>query len=306
MFGISDPSEVFRRPGFAPECWSQFGHVLQSLADGYNASLEDPSLEVLIPRLEAADPPLHGFAYEGAAMGLHVLDLLAPRKDRITSLLAAEGGRHMATVYVGVGMAAARLHRKPERMLNDLDPVLGWAVIDGYGFHEGFFARRRSIDKQIIPPHVSPAGRPVYDQGLGRSIWFSSAGQVPLVARIISAFDPHRRGDLWSGAAIACSFAGGADRAALDQLAHVASDFSDELSWAAAAAAWTRDQAGNAAPHTDLACEILGPIDSRTAAGVLTQARCDAEAGPTSGSGYARWRNAAVSGLRERTSRPAS
>ncbi|MDN5899303.1 MAG: DUF1702 family protein [Brachybacterium sp.] len=310
MFGIADPQGVFRRPGFAPRCWDQFGAVLQSLADGYNASLDAPSLEVLVPRLEAIEPALHGFAYEGAAMGLHVLDVLAPGKRRIANLLAGQGGRHKATVYVGVGMAAARLRRRPERMVRDLDPVLGWAAIDGYGFHEGFFARRRAIDNQVIPSHVTEIGRPVYDQGLGRSIWFSSAGQVDLVARIISSFPPYRRGDIWSGAAIACSFAGGADKAALSDVLTSASEHPEQVAWAAATAAWTRALAGNPTEHTDIACGVLAGLDSVTAARLLDGARGQAllaaESSDRSWSGYATWRRIATQSLTDHSSRALS
>lgn len=292
-FGIAEPRKVFSRRGFAPEGWSRFAPVIESLALGYNATLENSSLPMLIPRLEAVDPALHGFAYEGAAMGLGVLDIIAPGKHRIGAFVAGPGGHHMATVYVGLGMALARLRRRPEKYLKQLDPVLGWAVLDGFGFHEGFFARRRSIVKQLQPAHLSDNGRELFDQGLGRSIWFSSGAGIALAAKTISSFEPNRQANLWTGAAIACSFAGGTDRAGLEQMRKAAGDYRHRLSWAAATAAWTRGLARNETPHTDQACEVLGEISSSDAARVLEHARHKL-VGNSASASYRTWRQTCI------------
>lgn len=273
-FGISEPRKVFDMPGFSPQAWSRFAPVLESLAMGYNVTLENSSLAVLVPKLEAVDPVLHGFAYEGAAMGLGVLDVIAPGKHRTRDFAEGPGKHHIATVYVGLGLALARLRRRPERYLDQLDPILGLAVVDGYGFHEGFFARRRSIVKRLQPAHLSDIGRELYDQGLGRSLWFSTGADIALVAEAISSFEPGRQVNLWTGSAMACSFAGGADHAALEQLRQAAGpQHLHRLSWGAAAAAWTRGLAHNPTPHTDLACEVLGEFSSSDAAHLLERAR---------------------------------
>ena len=291
--GIPDPQAVFDKPGFAPECWDRFGPVISSLAAGYNATLEDSSLDALIPRLEAGQPSLLGFAYEGAAMGLGALDAITFSTRRIRDFAAGPGARHIATVYVGLGLALARLRRRPENYLDRLDPVLGWAVVDGYGFHEGFFARSRSIGKQVQPTHLSSHGRAMFDQGLGRSIWFAGGAGIGGVAQTINAFEPGRRGSLWTGAAMACSFAGGTDAAGLEQLRDAAGMYRQRLAWAAATAAWTRDLAGNPTPHTDQACEVLCEISSSGAARILEQCRRDLRGVPISTS-YQAWRDSCV------------
>ncbi|MEC3957772.1 DUF1702 family protein [Nocardia sp. CDC153] len=293
VFGIAEPRKVFDRPGFAPVAWSRFAPVMESLALGYNVTLEDSAMAVLIPKLEAVDPVLHGFAYEGAAMGLGVLDVIAPGKHRTAAFAAGPGARHMATVYVGFGLALARLRRRPEKYLTQLDPVLGWVVVDGYGFHEGFFARRRSILRQLRPSHLSDTGRELYDQGIGRSLWFSTGADIALVAEAISRFAPGRQVNLWTGTAMACSFAGGTDRAGLEQLCRAAGAHRHRLSWGAAAAAWTRDLAHNPTPHTDLACEVLGEISSSDAARVLEKTRHELVGNPPSAS-YRTWRETCI------------
>lgn len=289
-FGIAEPRKVFEAPGFAPEAWTRFAPVLEALAMGYNVTLEDSSLPVLIPKLEATEPVLHGFAYEGAAMGLGVLDVIAPGRHRARVFATGAGRRHVATVYVGFGLALARLRRKPETYLDGLDPILGWAVVDGYGFHEGFFARRRSIVRQSRPAHLSEEGRELYDQGLGRSLWFSSGANIDTVAAIIATFDPARQVNLWTGAGMACSFAGGTDRAGLERVRRAAGAYRHRLAWAAAAAAWTRDLAGNPAPHTDLACAVLGELSGSEAARVLEDARHELGR-DRSATSFRRWRD---------------
>src|SRR5689334_8214464 len=83
LFGIPSEKSVFSRPGFAKEAWERFQPVAHSLVEGYHATLEDSRFEALVPRLDAIEPELRGFAYEGAGMGLAALDCIAPWKNRL-------------------------------------------------------------------------------------------------------------------------------------------------------------------------------------------------------------------------------
>ncbi|KAB8142872.1 DUF1702 family protein [Chloroflexia bacterium SDU3-3] len=273
MFGIPSEKAVFSRPGFAKEAWERFQPVARSLVAGYHATLEDSRLEVLVPRLDAIEPELHGFAYEGAAMGLAALDIMAPWKNRVNELVAGPGAKHIYPIYVGVGLALARLRRPPEAYLGKLDPVLSWVIVDGYGFHEGFFARRRYIDQHAIPSHLSPYAQRLFDQGLGRAIWFSSGARVDLVTSIVGGFQPQRQVDVWSGIGLACAYGGGLDRAQLEALRAAAGPYRAQLARGAAVAAWGRQQAGNLVPHTDLACQVFGGVSSEEAAHTADIAR---------------------------------
>lgn len=273
LFGIPSEKEVFSRPGFAREAWLRFQPVAHSLVEGYHATLEDSRFEVLVPRLNAIEPELHGFAYEGAGMGLAALDCLAPWKQRLKAFIDGPGAAHIYPTYVGVGLALARLRRRPEKFLSRLDPLLGWVVLDGYGFHEGFFSRRRYVDERAVPKHLSPYARRIFDQGLGRCIWFSSGGVVELVAATIAPFPKARQADLWSGVGLACAYAGGADREAIETLLEVASPYKSELARGAAIAAKGRQQAGNMAPHTELACELFCGLSADEVAHITDVAR---------------------------------
>jgi hypothetical protein len=267
LFGIPSEKAVFSRPGFAPEAWLRFQPVAHSLVEGYHATLEDSRFEVLVPRLNAVDPELHGFAYEGAGMGIAALDIMAPWKNRLQAFVGAGGpaAPHIYPTYVGVGLALARLHRNPERFLKHLDPLLCWIVVDGYGFHEAFFSWRRTVEKQITPAHFSSYALRLFDQGVGRAIWFANGALVERVTAIISAFPSSRQADLWSGVGLASAYAGGGDRAALESVRKVAQLYQVQLALGAAVAARGRHQAGNLVAHTDLACEVYCGLSSEEA-----------------------------------------
>lgn len=275
LFGIPSEQAVFSRPGFTPEAWDRFQPVAHGLVEGYHATLEDSRFEVLVPRLNAVPPELQGFAYEGAGMALAALDWIAPWKNRLNEFVAGPGAPHIYPIYVGVGLALARLRRRPERYLSRLEPVLSWVIVDGYGFHEGFFAYQRTIERQIVPKHLSPYARQLFDQGLGRAIWFSSGALIDRVAATIATFPPARQAELWSGVGLACAYGGGAGRADLETLRSIAGPYRLQLARGAAVAAKGRQQAGNPAAHTELACEIFCGTTSEQAAYITDVARSD-------------------------------
>ena len=121
-------------------------------------------------------------------------------------------------MHVGLGWALARLRRSVTPYLARLDPLLGWLVVDGYGFHEGYFDWPRYIERRAIPSRLNGYERRVFDQGLGRSLWFVKGADVAAVASAIDTFPSARRDDLWSGVGLACAYAGGCGRAAIESL----------------------------------------------------------------------------------------
>ena len=269
LFGISSEKAVFSRYGFVEEAWLRFQPVAHSLVEGYHATLEDSRFETIMPRLDAVNAELRGFAYEGAGMGLAALDIMAPWKKRLQDFVAGPGSHHMYTLYVGLGLALARLHRQPEPVLARLDPLLGWVVVDGYGFHEGFFAWKRTVEEQKTPAHFSSYALRLFDQGLGRSIWFASGALVDRVTTIIDTFPLARRADLWSGVGMASSYAGGASRSDMETLQKYAGPYKAQLARGAAVAAKGRQDGGNQAPHTELACQVYCGCSSEIAIHIL-------------------------------------
>jgi hypothetical protein len=175
-------------------------------------------------------------------------------------------------LHIGAGWALARMRRPIEPMLARTDPLLGWLAADGYGFHEGYFHPGRTVEQQRVPARIGGYARRVFDQGLGRSLWFVRGADVERLAATIAGFDPARRADLWSGVGLACAYAGGVPRDAIDALRSLAGAFAGELAQGAAFAAKARERAGNPAEHTDAACRVLCGRSAVSAAAVTDEA----------------------------------
>jgi enediyne biosynthesis protein E3 len=242
------------------------GKIFFTVIRCYHATLENSRLETLIPQLSQIEPELRGFAYEGAALGLMQLDCVLPWKKRLLPFLAGPASPYLYPAYVGAGVAMARMGKRPEQYLTRLDPVLGWLLIDGYGWRYGIFSRRSSVEEKAVPEFLSPYARRVFDQGLGRSIWFSTGATVQAITAILASFPQARQADLWSGVGFACAYAGGMDRAAIEALRAAAGSYQTQLAMGAAIGTKGRQRAGNLAPHTELACEILCGTSSNMAA----------------------------------------
>jgi hypothetical protein len=238
--------------------WLAFKPVAETLVAGFHTVLDDSRFKVLVPRLNAFPPEIRGIAYEGAGMGLTVLDALLPWKKRLHAFLAGPGARYTGLLYIGAGLVLPRMPKKPEQFIKQLDPVLGWLVLDGYGFYEGFFSSKRYVEDKAVPVHLSSYARRVFDQGLGRSLWFSTGANADRIFTAIEAFPEGRRADLWSGIGLACAYAAGVvDREAIEKLQTLAGPYRSQMGIGSAIAARFRLQSGHAAPHTELACDVL-------------------------------------------------
>jgi len=251
----------------------------KSFLAGYHSALEHEVPAALAARLDAVDAEFRGFAFEGAGMGLALLDFLTPwRAGQLRAFLAGAGEPHTYMVHVGIGWAIARLpwlRARLDRPLARLDPLLRWLAADGYGFHEGYFHWRRSLKSQTRPRRLTGYAARAFDQGLGRSLWFVEGGDVARIPAAIAAFPADRRADLWSGVGLACAYAGGVDAESIRQLRAHAGDYLPQVAQGVAFAAKARSRAGNPAEHTDLACRIIGSVSADEAAAITDHALAD-------------------------------
>jgi enediyne biosynthesis protein E3 len=272
VMGVSDEKATAFATG-DDATWRHLKTAVRAAVGGYHAVLDGHRPHDLIPRLDRVPLDLRGYAYEGAAMGLTAIDCFLPGRSRFTAYLNGPGQSHLYMAYIGAGQALARLRRRPEPFLRRLpDPALRWLVLDGYGFHEGFFRPGRFVRDHQVPTRLSAFGRRVFDQGVGRSVWFTAGARVDDVARVIRAFPAHRHADLWLGAGVACGYVGGVDRATITALRSAAGRHATRLAIGAAFVAKGRLRAGNPVPDTELACQLLCGVPAGKAAELVDQA----------------------------------
>src|SRR5580765_1340379 len=77
VFGIPPRETSFDRRGFrggAGGARERIERVGSTFVEGYHAALLDHHPDQLVPKLDQIDLEFRGFAYEGAAMGLALLD----------------------------------------------------------------------------------------------------------------------------------------------------------------------------------------------------------------------------------------
>jgi hypothetical protein len=127
------------------------------------------------------------------------------------------------------------------------------------------------------------------DQGIGRALWFVIGADVARVAAQIERFAPHRRADLWSGAGLAATYAGGADDDELAALVRHAGAARSHLAQGAAFAITARSVAGNPAPHSDDAARVLADRSASELARLAIELEPATPTRPF-GDGYETWR----------------
>lgn len=257
--------------------------VPQAVVCGFEWGADVKDLGEIVSRLELVEPEMRGFAYEGATMAFTVRDAMAGGRGGLTRrLLSGPGVPHTFLTYIGIGFAMARLPRPlwrnvvPDLAGTPYYPAMSWLAVDGYGFDRAYFDTRRWVDRQERPAPYPWAGHPEYfgravDQGIGRALWFIHGAAPMDVAAAVDAFSPERQADLWSGVALAATFAGGCDAAGLDALCRKAGEFEPHLGQGAVFAAKARHFSGFTPPHTDTAARVLAGLPAEDAAALADE-----------------------------------
>ena len=248
-------------------------------------------------RLESVPTRFRGFAYEGAAMGFAIRDAMPfGRGNRVARFIAGRAEAHVYMAYVGVGWAMARLPRMLWSRIAPTDPLLRWLALDGYGFHQAYFRTQRYVHEQYREERFPwPADGPrwyadrVIDQGIGRAMWFVGGTDADLVATMIEKFAEHRRADLYAGAGLAATYAGGAGEAELRSFWDRAGDCRPQVAQGSSFAASARLRAGLVVPHNEVATQVFCGMAAAEAAEVSDRTRPD---GPVRGDypAYEVWR----------------
>jgi hypothetical protein len=264
VFGISPEEASFERRRFRTgdaTVIHRLERIGREFLAGYHAALEESSVTKLGARLNnAVEPERRGFAFEGAAMALTLLDRLRLTRESFREFLEGPGAAHVYMLHVGAGWAYARLPWLRRRILvaiEGLDPVLRWLAVDGFGFHEGNFHWPQAIRRREVPVGVTGYALRAFDQGLGRSLWFVECADARSVAATIASFPESRRHDLWAGVGLACTYAGGATPDEIRRLREFAAADAAAMAQGASFAAEARRRAGNPTTNCEAVCRVL-------------------------------------------------
>ncbi|WP_406316545.1 DUF1702 family protein [Streptosporangium sp. NBC_01639] len=266
----------------SPAAKERLETVGKTFINGYAYAVEARTPADAEGPLEQLPDWLRGFAYEGAGMGLAVLDGLPfGRSDNVRRFLHRPlGDGHRYLVYVGIGWAMARLPRFRWPKPQTLDPVLVPLVLDGYGFHQAYFHTARYVAGQYREPNFPWPGGPhgsyadnAIDQGIGRAMWFVGGTDPERVANLIDMFPASRRGDLYGGTGLAATYAGGVDEQELKTLWRRAGDYRGNVAQGCAFAANARVRTGIVPPHTALATQLFCGTTPEEAARIASDLR---------------------------------
>lgn len=262
LFAISSEETRPSRRGFSvPDAATEarLARVGATFLEGYHAAMAETAADRLARHLDATVAVgWRGFAFEGAAFGLAILDTLTPwSRSRFDRFVFGPAAHHVYLAYVGLGWTFARLPRRIPPIVASIDPHYRWLTLDGYGFHQGFFAWPAAVTGQEVPRRLSGYARRGFDQGLGRSLWFVRGGVPASIAATIGAFAPERQADLWSGIGLAATYAGGVAEDDLVALGALAGDHRAHLAQGAAFAAEARVLANDPTPELELACRTI-------------------------------------------------
>ena len=158
-------------------------------------------------------------AYEGFSMGIALKSII--EKQSLTDwriFFDEHGEKHASQVYVGLGWALCQLNHPLENILDTIDAKWKLRVLDGYGYCSALLKRRSTVRNQEIPRNITSQFLAGFDQGVGRSLWYITKGDVERLKRTLELFSQERHFDLWRGIGIAVTFVGGIGSAEMQQL----------------------------------------------------------------------------------------
>ncbi len=295
VFGFDLADVEVGKLGFSvsdqPETAARIQQIIDCFIHSYNTALElspdDKKMAALFSMLQS---DLRGFAHEGAAMGIAMVDVLRPKSSRrFIAFTEDVGGCHSYMAYIGAGIALSATFRKPSVYWAELDPLTRWLIYNGFGFHESFFRTTRSLDQHQVPKHITaPVAKSEFDAGLGRGLWFVLGADPGRIQASISRFPESRQRDIWSGVGLASAYACGVNRTHIEAILEASGPHQAALAQGSVLAAHTRHRAGNPAPHVDMVAQVYWQRDSLELHR-MAQAAIENTKSPTSGAAPEHW-----------------
>ena len=194
--------------------------VVSTFQKGLSISEQEFGLDELISKLNQFEPRYRSVAFEGASMGVAIQNSLGTWNK-----YAKAAEKHATQVHIGLGWAIAEGQMNLASTLSEIEPDFQVKVLDGYGYWHGLFRRRLTIRTQTIPKNITSEYQSGFDQGIGRTIWYITKGEVAKVVNIINHFSEDRRANLWQGIGVASTYVGGCSDELIGELKSASSEF---------------------------------------------------------------------------------
>lgn len=212
------------------------------------------SLSGLAAALNAYDEEFISVAYEAASFCIGLKDLEGENQlSNWQKYLNEIGGAHAVQIYVGLGWAFAQRQVSVGALPPQTSADMRCRVLDGYGYYEGVFRSRKSILSQQKFETENEPDAQAYDQGLGRSLWYTTKADVGKVKATFGKFAPERQKHLWRGLGIAVAYAGGCNAKMLKEIISAAGTYRYDFAEGTKRALQSRSVSGSYSADTQLA-----------------------------------------------------
>ncbi|MEX2589705.1 MAG: DUF1702 family protein, partial [Chitinophagales bacterium] len=208
--------------------------------------------------LNQSDKKFISVAFEGASSGIAKKALENENPDLNNWLTYAEkaGDMHASQIYVGMGWAIAEKGLDINVFLGKFSPLMQGKVLDGFGYYHGLLRRRRFIKGLALPDSISAEQLLAFDQGIGRSLWYTAKGDLDLLIKMQQNFPEERQKAIWRGIGLAAAYVGGLDKNLSEKLLKIAGKYKIQLATGAVLAANSRKASKTTTTDTELTCEI--------------------------------------------------
>lgn len=233
--------------------------LFQASALAANGTLNDATLVTL---LEQNHKTFISIAYEAAAMERALCDL--DGNDFTLKYWRAflqHAPKHNTQIHIGLGWAIAKRRIAISLVEAAIEPQQLPRVLDGVGYCEGTFKQRIAVKEMKTPEWLNNNLRRGYDQGLGRSLWYTAKAEPETLINLIAPFAEERKQDLWRGVGIALAYVGGCNEVTLLQLKMLSGVFAADLAVGVTLAVLSRKAANTTNPDTVLTSRIICNIN---------------------------------------------
>jgi hypothetical protein len=186
--------------------------IRQTFLQARSVTASAESVAGLLEALGKTNAPYRPVAHEGAAMELALKDFSTNSDLSLWNSFLTKSETYLIShAHIGLGWAVAHQEISPSPVLVNMRSMMKFYFFDGWGYYDGTFKQRHAIRNKKMPEALDQKHLHAYDQGIGRSIWYSCLGKIDRVKEVISSFTAERQKDLWRGIGIGCSFVGRCD-----------------------------------------------------------------------------------------------